>query len=203
MSTSAARISKLAVQNGPIYFWRETDAQTGWLSQWWPCAFRDDKGVVYKTAEHYMMHHKAMLFNDPAMADAILKAGHPRKVKSMGRKVKNFDPAVWDAERERIVREGSYFKFTRAVSEDGLRLGASSTAPFIGKTLRELLLSTHPRELVEASPFDAIWGIGLVAKDADPNHRDAWGLNLLGKALMDARERFVKEDEEKEREQKE
>ncbi|KAK0618433.1 hypothetical protein B0T17DRAFT_537930 [Bombardia bombarda] len=188
----------------PLYFWRETDHQTGWLSQWYMCDFTDAQGsVIYKTAEHYMMYHKALLFSDPVAAANILAAKHPRQVRAMGRKVRGFDDAVWNAERERIVREGSCFKFTRPLTKEGdkpFRLGTSPSAPYIGHaSLRALLLSTGGRELVEASPYDAVWGIGLTAAAAEQTDRDeVWGLNLLGKALMHVREQLRREDEEEE-----
>lgn len=148
-----------------------------------------------------MMHHKALLFQDEATALEILKASHPRKVKSLGRKVANFDEDVWKEHRERIVREGNYLKFTNVVSEEGLRLGESDSAPLIGMSLRSLLVSTGYRELVEASPFDSIWGVGFRAEDAKKTSRELWGLNLLGKALMEVRETLRREDDEKRAEQ--
>ncbi|TFB02741.1 N-glycosidase R617 [Trichoderma ghanense] len=184
----------------PIYFWRETDPQNGYLSQWYYCPFRDDKdpNIIYETAEHYMMYQKALLFNDHPSAHKILSKGQtPRKVKSLGRKVANFSEKTWTAKREEVVRQGNYLKFTNAVKEIGFSRGSSSSAgsePLVGGSLRETLLSTGERELVEASPFDAVWGIGLKAADADGN-REAWGLNLLGRALMDVRKRLREEKE--------
>ncbi|PTB65604.1 DUF1768-domain-containing protein [Trichoderma citrinoviride] len=181
----------------PIYFWRETDPQTGYLSQWYYCPFRDDKdpNIIYETAEHYMMYQKALLFKDQPSAHKILSKGQtPRKVKSLGRKVANFSESTWNAKREEIVRRGNYLKFTNAVKEVGFCRGSSSgSIPLVGGSLRETLLSTDDRELVEASPFDSVWGIGLKAADADENNREAWGLNLLGKALMDVRARLREE----------
>lgn len=140
------------------------------------------------------MYQKALLFNDQASAHKILSRGQtPRKVKSLGRKVANFSEATWNAKREVIVRQGNYLKFTNAVKEVGFCRGSAASAgePLVGGSLRETLLSTGQRELVEASPFDAVWGIGLKAADADAGgNREAWGLNLLGKALMDVRERL-------------
>ncbi|PTB71899.1 DUF1768-domain-containing protein [Trichoderma longibrachiatum ATCC 18648] len=180
-------------QSGPVYFFRETDPETGYLCQWYSCPFRDDKdpNIIYQTAEHYMMYQKAMLFNDQASAHKILPKGQtPRKVKSLGRKVDNFSEETWNAKREEVVRQGNYLKFTKAVKEVGYCRGSSSgSEPLVGGSLRETLLSTGERELVEASPFDAVWGIGFRAADADGN-REAWGLNLLGKALMDVRQRL-------------
>ncbi|KAH6609891.1 hypothetical protein Trco_003237 [Trichoderma cornu-damae] len=181
----------------PLYFWRETDSRTGWLSQWYYCPFRDDKDpeLIYETAEHYMMYHKAMLFNDHAVAAKIFKPGlHPRKIKSLGRQVSNFSEATWNANREAIVRRGSRLKFTSAVTEEGFCLGSPGRIPLAGGSLKETLLRTGDRELVEASPFDAIWGVGFKAADADAN-RERWGLNLLGKALMEVRA-MLKEEED-------
>ncbi|KAB5580863.1 hypothetical protein GE09DRAFT_1168172 [Coniochaeta sp. 2T2.1] len=188
----------------PIYFWKETDPRYGYLCQWYHCPFKDDgESKTYKSAEHYLMHHKALVFGDEDMALQILKAGTPKKAKGLGREVANFDEKVWSEQRERIVREGNYYKFTNAVSEEGLRLGDNSSTPLVGMSLRELLLSTGDRELVEASRFDPIWGIGFSAADAETTDRSLWGLNLLGKALMEVRDRLRDEDDESEKEKEE
>ncbi|WP_117213731.1 NADAR family protein [Allorhizocola rhizosphaerae] len=148
---------------------RDGSVGTGCLSQWWPAAFTVD-GVTFASAEHYMMWHKAMLFGDNAMAERILAAATPGEAKSLGRRVRDFDHAAWEEHRYGIVVSGSIAKFGQ--HDD---LGA-------------FLLGTGDRILVEASPMDRIWGIGLAA--ADPRAADPaqWrGLNLLGFALMDAR----------------
>lgn len=143
---------------------------SGCLSQWWPSPFEID-GVRYDTAEHYMMWRKAMLFGDEATAVRVLNAGHPQRAKGFGREVRDFDESVWDAHRFAIVVAGTTAKF--AAHDD----------------LRAYLVGTGDRVLVEASPVDLVWGIGLTADDervADPGQ---WrGLNLLGFALMEARE---------------
>lgn len=137
-----------------------------------------------------MMYQKAMLFNDAPVAQDILAASHPRDVKALGRLVANFDDKTWNAHRERIVREGNVLKFTNAVTEEGFRKGTSADeercAPIEG-SLKEMLLATGDREIVEASPRDRIWGVGFGPVNA-PKNRSRWGLNLLGKALMEARE---------------
>jgi hypothetical protein len=90
-----------------------------------------------------------------------------------GRLVRGFDEATWERERFRIVVEGSVHKF----AADG--------------ALREFLLNTGDRVLVEASPVDRVWGIGLAADDAAASDPERWkGLNLLGFALMEARDRL-------------
>jgi ribA/ribD-fused uncharacterized protein len=157
-----------------LYFWghqpeRDGSIGKGCLSQWWPAPF-EAHGHTFATAEHYMMWRKAELFGDPASAAAILAARHPKQAKDFGRGVADFDPAVWAAERFGIVVAGSTAKF--AAHPD----------------LRAYLLGTGNRVLVEASPLDAVWGIGCTADDPRAADPGTWpGLNLLGKALAEAR----------------
>ncbi|WP_437030151.1 NADAR family protein [Streptomyces sp. enrichment culture] len=142
------------------------------LSQWWPSPFTV-AGVEYRTAEHWMMAGKARLFADPEAKRRVLAAAHPAEAKKAGRLVQGFDEAVWERERFRIVVEGSVHKF------------ASDPA------LRAFLLDTGGRVLVEASPVDRVWGIGLAADDEAATDPERWrGPNLLGFALMAARERL-------------
>ncbi|MFF9818293.1 NADAR family protein [Streptomyces sp. NPDC014006] len=142
------------------------------LSQWWPSPFVVD-GVRYATAEHWMMAGKARLFGDAEAERRVLAASHPAEAKKAGRLVRGFDEAVWARERFRIVVEGSVHKF--------------SADP----ELREFLLNTGDRVLVEASPVDRVWGIGLAADDDAATAPERWrGPNLLGFALMEARERL-------------
>lgn len=149
-----------------------------------------------------MMHQKALLFNDQAIAIQILKTDHPRKVKSLGRKVKTFDEETWLKYRCDIARRGNILKFTRAITEEGFKRGtpngnvaADSLMQPIEGSLVDMLLSTGDRDLVEASPFDRIWGIGFRAAHAEMA-RDAWGENLLGKELMEVR-RILRERRDK------
>ncbi|MFJ4331684.1 NADAR family protein [Streptomyces sp. NPDC088935] len=142
------------------------------LSQWWPSPFTV-AGAEYRTAEHWMMAGKARLFADPEAERRVLAAAHPAEAKKAGRLVRGFDEAVWERERFRIVVEGSVHKF------------ASDPA------LRAFLLDTGGRVLVEASPVDRVWGIGLAADDEAATDPERWrGPNLLGFALMAARERL-------------
>ncbi|WP_171990917.1 NADAR family protein [Streptomyces sp. JHA26] len=142
------------------------------LSQWWPSPFTVD-GVEYATAEHWMMAGKARLFEDAEAERRVLAAAHPAEAKKAGRLVRGFDEAVWERERFRIVVEGSVHKF--------------SSDP----ALRAFLLGTGERVLVEASPVDRVWGIGLTADDEAATDPERWrGANLLGFALMVARERL-------------
>ncbi|MFH9009802.1 NADAR family protein [Streptomyces sp. NPDC017943] len=142
------------------------------LSQWWPAPFTVD-GVEYATAEHWMMAAKARLFGDEDAERAALAAGHPAEAKKAGRLVRAFDEATWARERFRIVVEGSVHKFAAHPE------------------LRGYLLGTGDRVLVEASPVDRVWGIGLAADDDAALDPQRWrGPNLLGFALMQARERL-------------
>lgn len=146
-----------------------------------------------------MMYQKAILFNDQAIAAEILQVGlHPRKIKALGRQVANFSDETWNANREAIVRRGNYLKFTNAVTEEGFCLGTSGNIPLLRGSLKETLLGTGERELVEASSFDRIWGVGFKPADAEAN-RHRWGLNLLGKALMDVRAMLKEEREVEEK----
>ncbi|MCB5170062.1 NADAR family protein [Streptomyces bambusae] len=142
------------------------------LSQWWPSPFTVGD-VTYATAEHWMMAGKARLFGDPEAEATVLAARTPAEAKKAGRLVRGFDDAVWKRERFAIVVAGSVHKF------------ASSPE------LAGYLLGTGERVLVEASPLDRIWGIGLAADDERALDPSRWrGLNLLGFALMEARTRL-------------
>ncbi|MFD3588516.1 NADAR family protein [Streptomyces sp. NPDC058683] len=160
-----------------LHFWGHRPRPDGQLSasclsQWWPSRFVVD-GVSYATAEHWMMAGKARLFGDAEAERRVVAAGHPAEAKKAGRLVRNFDEATWERERFEIVARGSVHKF-----------GADPA-------LREYLLGTGDRVLVEASPVDRIWGIGLAATDQAATNPTQWkGLNLLGFALMEARERL-------------
>jgi ribA/ribD-fused uncharacterized protein len=141
----------------------------GCLSQWWPASFAAD-GETFASAEHYMMWRKARLFGDAEAAGAVLAAGSPGKAKSVGRTVRDFDQQTWEAHRFGIVVDGSVAKF--GADED----------------LRGFLLRTGNRILVEASPRDRIWGVGVGPDDPRAVDPAQWrGLNLLGFALMRAR----------------
>jgi ribA/ribD-fused uncharacterized protein len=142
------------------------------LSQWWPAAFTVD-GVTYPTAEHWMMAGKARLFGDAEAERAALDAAHPAQAKRAGRLVRGFDEEVWRRERYALVADGSTYIFGQ------------------DPALRAFLAATGDRVLVEASPVDRIWGIGLAAKDERARDPARWrGENLLGFALMEARARL-------------
>lgn len=156
------------------FFWGHTPRPDGklsnaCLSQWWPCSFTID-GTRYTTAEQWMMACKARLFEDHDVLAKILVTHDPAAVKKLGREVRNFDGARWDAVRFDRVTEGNVAKFG---DDPGLR---------------EFLLGTGEEVLVEAAPRDQIWGIGLGAGNEKARDPRTWrGRNLLGFALMRAR----------------
>ncbi|OJT14548.1 N-glycosidase [Trametes pubescens] len=176
----------------------------------------EEREALFPTAEHWMMAQKALLFGDQAIFERIIPStvaaqappttaepaisnpGGPvrrtrsshkhaatvgpvvkarprprypsaKECKSLGRKVQGFEDAVWTRERAGIVREGTLHKFRQHPG------------------IRAALLATGGRELVEASPRDRIWGIGFGRAGAERVDREAWGLNLLGRALMEVR----------------
>lgn len=142
------------------------------FSQWFRCSFTVD-GNTFNCAEQFMMHGKAVLFADAEVADKILAADHPREHKALGRKVRDFDDKVWRRERETIVMAGNRAKFSQ------------------NPELRELLLAAKGT-LVEASPYDKIWGIGLAASDPRANDPTQWkGQNLLGQILTRLRDELA------------
>ncbi|MBE1498125.1 ribA/ribD-fused uncharacterized protein [Amycolatopsis lexingtonensis] len=157
-----------------VYFWghqppRGGGVGSGCFSQWWPAPFEVD-GVRFATAEHYMMWRKALLFGDEEVAAQVLTAVYPKQAKDFGRRVRRFDEEAWVAHRFGIVVEGNAAKFAQH--------------PELGRYLS----GTGGRVLVEASPVDRVWGIGLGADDPRAEKPRAWrGLNLLGFALADVR----------------
>lgn len=148
------------------FFWRTASP----FSQWFPADFTVN-GVQYTSAEQYMMHQKALLFGDQNNADKIMRTRSASVQKKLGRQVTGFDQTVWEGECQRIVYEGNRAKFTQ--NED----------------LLAALLATRGTTLVEASPDDRIWGVGLAEEDPRIHNRRTWrGTNWLGEVLTRLRE---------------
>ncbi len=158
-----------------LFFWghRPQKDQTvgkSCFSQWYAGVPFEIDGIVYPTAEHWMMAQKARLFDDQQTYTEILTAPTPGEAKKLGRKISPFDEATWLAERFALVVQGNLAKFSQH------------------PTLQHFLLGTGSRVLVEASPADRIWGIGLAQDHPDAGNPYKWqGLNLLGFALMEVR----------------
>jgi len=162
-----------------LLFWGHQPSKSGNItsscfSQWWadyPFIVND---IEYLTAEHWMMAEKALLFEDNDSYKQIISCRTTAEAKKLGRKVLNFDAALWEAHRFRIVKQGNLHKFSQH------------------QALCEYLLSTNEQVLVEASPVDNIWGIGFGAHSANASNPQKWnGLNLLGFVLMEVRDELV------------
>lgn len=162
-----------------LFFWGHQPSKDGTItktcfSQWWESSFVVD-GIGYPTAEHWMMAKKAVLFKDDEIFNKILKAKSAAEAKKLGREVRNYNDKIWLDNRYEIVKEGNFHKFGQNVN------------------LKEFLINTGERILVEASPVDAIWGIGMASDHKDINVPEKWrGLNLLGFCLMEVRDELKK-----------
>jgi ribA/ribD-fused uncharacterized protein len=140
------------------------------FSNWHPCRF-SYHDVDFTCVEQFMMYAKAKLFSDEGSAEKILASRDPMTQKMIGRKVAGFDLRIWEKKRESIVFVGCREKFAQ------------------NPGLRSVLLATAPTELVEASPYDLIWSIGLGERDPRITDRSQWrGKNLLGITLMRVRD---------------
>ena len=136
-----------------IFFWSHQEKNEGevtkkCLSQWYNCMFEID-GIKYYTAEQYMMSQKALAFNDKETYSKIMEEKEPREYKKLGRQVKNFDSTIWDKKKFEAVIKGNIAKFSQ------------------NEKLKEFLLNTQEKILVEASPYDKIWGIGMDENDKE------------------------------------
>lgn len=151
--------------NNYTFFWH------GPFSQWAPCKFHilKEHFFEFNCAEQWMMWSKANLFGDSETAKKILEAPHPKEQKALGRIVKNFDPTIWEKHCDDIVFLGNWAKFTQS------------------QRLKKILLETSGL-LVEASPLDPIWGIGMAEDNPEILDTTKWGQNKLGKILTRVRD---------------
>ena len=161
-----------------VFFWQTDEGKgyssKGCFSQWQTSNFIAE-ARRYFCAEQYMMGRKALAFDDLETFEKIMSANHPREIKSLGRKIKNFDQTEWDYVKYSIVLNGNFYKFTQ------------------NEKMLEVLLSTENKILVEASPFDEIWGVGLSEDDEKIKNPNYWkGQNMLGFALMEVRDEIKK-----------
>jgi ribA/ribD-fused uncharacterized protein len=154
------------------FFWSNKSP----FSNWYRIDF-EIENIRFNCSEQYMMYKKAMLFNDDEVAKKITAATNPGKQKALGRQVKNFNQELWEKNCKQIVYEANYAKFTQ------------------NEHLLKALLKTKGTTLVEASPVDFIWGIGLAEDDPRALDRKQWrGTNWLGEILTELRENLIKEE---------
>ena len=140
------------------------------FSNWYACPFVHE-GKQYNCSEQYMMYKKAMLFGDHEVADMIMEQNSPRKQKFLGRQVRGYVDEVWMGKCQDIMVPGLVSKFM----QDTYSLNC--------------MLETGDSIIVEASPYDKIWGIGMTKDDPRATDPAQWeGKNLLGIVLMKARD---------------
>ena len=145
----------------------------GICSQWTPSVFSLD-GIQYNCAEQYMMAKKALLFKDIESLQKIMNSNNPKEQKFYGRQVMGFDPLKWESVCKKYVYEANYAKFTQ------------------NKSMLDELLSYGDREIVEASPTDKIWGIGLGVDDPRIHDKSNWqGTNWLGEIITKVRSDII------------
>lgn len=149
-----------------IFFWGGT------YSQWCPSVFKID-GVEYNCAEQYMMAKKALLFGDYDSLALIMNTKEPKEQKALGKKVKGFNKEKWETYCRDYVYDANYAKFTQ------------------NSEMQKELLATGDKEIVEASPEDKIWGIGLHETNPLAWDKSTWeGTNWLGEAIMKVRKKL-------------
>jgi ribA/ribD-fused uncharacterized protein len=171
-------VNKRKENNEFLFFWGHTPSKNGKVSkscfsQWWEGAFVVEE-KEYKTAEHWMMAKKAELFKDDETLQKVLNSKTPVDAKKAGREVKGYIEEIWMKNRFQIVKEGNLHKFSQ------------------NQELKMFLLNTENKVLVEASPYDPIWGIGMAVSHTEINKPEKWlGLNLLGFALMEVRDELL------------
>lgn len=163
-----------------VFFWGHTDRGEGLskacLSQWFPSPFVIDD-QYYNCAEQYMMAEKARIFGDENVRQQILAENNQMAIKKLGRKVKYYDDVVWKSVKFDVVVKGNLAKFSQ------------------NEKLRNFLISTDDKVLVEASPKDEVWGIGLDEHSYEAYCPRKWkGTNLLGFALMEVRDKLRKQE---------
>lgn len=160
--------TELVITTKLVLFWKPPNP----FGQWTASPFEID-GKHYCCAEQYMMAEKARLFGDTKIEAQIMNSDDPRYHQQLGKRVFGFEQSLWTAERCKIVFRGNFAKFTQ------------------NRNLGDLLIETENRRLVEASPIDKIWGIGIAANDPFAYDQKNWrGLNLLGGVLEDGRNKI-------------
>jgi ribA/ribD-fused uncharacterized protein len=159
------------LENKRIYFYG------GIFSQWATCKFTDpDINKTFNCAEQAMMYYKAMTFQDGEAMRTVLSESNPSRQKAIGRTIRGYDDEIWNEVKFDIVTRNNLLKFTQ------------------NPGWKELLIFTDGYELVEASPYDKIWGVGLGEDNPDILDKSKWqGENLLGKAIIDAREWIIRD----------
>jgi len=152
-----------------LFFWNSL------YSQWYLCDFVDENWQKYSSAEKYMMIKKAELFENFDIAEQMRQIDSPKQLKQLWRLIKNFDEKIWGKYRFEIVKKWNYFKFSQ------------------NSDLLKYLKMHKNLILVEWSPCDIIWWVGIHYKDEKIKDKKNWKwLNLLGKAIMEVRKELLR-----------
>lgn len=161
-------------KNKFAFFWG------GGFSNFHPADFIDGQGVKYNCTEQYYMSKKALFFEDSESHYKIMSESNPKKQKKLGRAVLGFSESAWYGEgnpAKKYMFEGNYLKYSQ------------------NDHLKKSLLTTVGRELVEASPYDSRWGVGMSVEDLNINNKSLWkGTNWLGEVLTEVREKLIFEE---------
>lgn len=171
----------MRVTDTHVFFWGDE------FSNWYDCQFKY-KGLTFYNSEQAFMWEKAMYFDDIDIADLILKTHNPKENKKLGRKVKNFNTELWMVVSYPIMVAINIAKYSQGEKSNDSKY-------FKSRRARTALLDTGDKTLVEASPYDKIWGIGLGLDNDDCLDETKWrGMNLLGRALMEVRKTLKDEE---------
>src|SRR5699024_5169580 len=134
-----------------VFFWTGRDI----YSNFHYSPFKHE-GKLFNWSEQAVMYRKAKLFGANDIANRILLETDPVNCKRIGRRIKiDFKEDVWEKERERIYKEVLLDKFS---------------IPY----LKQQLLETKDKIIVEASPYDTIWGIGMGENDKGVDNPRNW-----------------------------
>ena len=144
-----------------------------YLSNFYKTNFTDDK-IKYNCSEQYFMFQKCKTFDpeNSILLNSIITETSATSIKKYGRQVKNYNDTIWKEKRYNIMLEALRLKFSQ------------------NEVIKQKLLATKPKILYEASKNDKIWGIGFYDKDAIQVDKTKYGENLLGKVLMEIRNKI-------------
>jgi len=158
-----------------IFFYSQNNDRYGYLSNFYHCTFHDDDGHVFSNSEQYYAYWKCKCFEpeNAQLLDAIMNEIRPMVVKQMAHKIANFNKTIWDGVCVDVMYNALVLKFTQNAD------------------LHARLVSTSSKQLYEASPTDAIWGIGMSCISAIKTQSNKYGKNLLGKTLMELRNQLL------------
>lgn len=138
------------------------------LSNFYEAPFYAD-GFKYRHVEQFLFCKKAEFARDDASKQKILTANTPAECKKIGKHIKVVQKD-WYPEEILVMKKGLREKFMQNAA------------------LKEFLIATGEKTLLEASPKDKFWGIGMGLKGVATSDRVVWsGKNRLGEMLMDLR----------------